>query len=294
MRIKLSQHWIDMLLKESESGMGYQRVDVRFVNGRHLENAIVFNAEHLEVPDAFIGAEVKELKLHRSVMRIKPSDELAVHETRERRSLREPLEFREDGDAATISGYAAVFNKETIIGGGSWGFREVIEPGAFDEALSRPDDVRVLFNHNPDLLLGRTESDTARLSVDKKGLKYEADLPDTAAARDVRTLIKRGDVSGSSFAFTVVDDEWEEPKANKHDGTITMPLRRVKNVELFDVSAVTYPAYPQTSVSARSKAQASAEAVERQAAEAEAAKTPASRALEAALAQILAARAQAV
>src|SRR3990167_842668 len=192
-------------------------------------------------------------------MRIKPTNETPVVDGPERRSLREPLEFREDDDGATITGYAAVFNKETIIGGGSWGFREVIEPGAFDDALSRPDDGRALFNHNPDILLGRTTSETLRLSVDKKGLRFTVTLPDTAAAKDVRTLIKRGDVSGSSFAFTVDDDEWEEPKANKNDGTIKMPLRRIKNVELFDVSPVTYPAYPQTSVSARAQAQASAE-----------------------------------
>lgn len=66
MRIKLAERWIDLLLKEPESGMGYQRVDVRFTDGRHLENAMVFNAEDLDVPDSFAGAEVKELKLHRN------------------------------------------------------------------------------------------------------------------------------------------------------------------------------------------------------------------------------------
>jgi hypothetical protein len=66
MRIKLAERWIDLLLKEPESGMGYQRVDVRFADGRHLENAMVFNAEDLDVPDSFAGAEVQELKLHRN------------------------------------------------------------------------------------------------------------------------------------------------------------------------------------------------------------------------------------
>ncbi len=66
MRIKLAQRWIDLLLKEPESGMGYQRVDVRFADGRHVENAMVFNAEDLDVPDGFAGAEVQELKPHRN------------------------------------------------------------------------------------------------------------------------------------------------------------------------------------------------------------------------------------
>lgn len=190
-------------------------------------------------------------------MRIKGTEEPVVSEREERRSVRGAIEFREDGDAAAISGYAAVFDKETVIGGGSWGFREVIAPTAFDEAIER-DDVRALFNHNPDILLGRTKSGTLRLDVDKKGLKYDVDLPDTAAAKDVRTLIKRGDVSGSSFAFRVDEDEWDESDAKKGK----LPLRRILRAELFDVSPVTYPAYPQTSVSARSKAQAAVAADE--------------------------------
>ncbi len=175
-----------------------------------------------------------------------------VNDVEERRAMRETLEFREADGASTISGYAAVFNKETVIGG-MYGFREVIAPGAFDGAIKN-DDVRALFNHNPDMLLGRTVSGTLTLAADKKGLRYDVELPDTAVARDVRTLIKRGDVTGSSFAFRVPDngDEWnyDETKAGK------LPLRTIRTVELYDVSPVTYPAYPQTSVSARSKAQA--------------------------------------
>jgi len=64
MRIKLAQRWIDLLVKQPEWGMGYQRVDVRFADGRHVENVMVFNAEDLDVPDTFAGAEVQELYLH--------------------------------------------------------------------------------------------------------------------------------------------------------------------------------------------------------------------------------------
>ncbi len=206
--------------------------------------------------------------------------------TDERRGVVEAVEMRakEDG-AATISGYAAMFNKETVIGG-MWGFREQIAPGAFDSAL-KEDDVRALFNHDPNQLLGRTTNDTLKLSVDKKGLRYHVELPDTAVARDVRTLIQRGDVTGSSFGFTVTDDSWDESDVKKGK----LPLRTIRSVSLFDVSPVTYPAYPQTSVTARSKAQAVAEQAQGAAAAAEAAKTPDIKAREAARAQLTEAKA---
>lgn len=196
---------------------------------------------------------------------------------RERRTLSaEPLELRSDDATATIAGYAAVFNQETIIGGGSWGFREQIHPDAFDEAV-KTDDVRALFNHDPNYLLGRTENGTLRLRVDKKGLRYEVDLPDTAQARDVKTLIARGDVSGSSFGFTVEADEWDEREVKQGK----LPLRTITKASLYDVSPVTYPAYPQTSVSARGKAEAAAEAEKVRTEQAEAAKTPAQQAIDA-------------
>lgn len=200
-----------------------------------------------------------------------------VAEREERRAVRDVIEFREKDGAASISGYAAVFNKETVIGGGMWGFREQIDPKAFDGAV-KTDDVRALFNHDPNYLLGRTESGTLRLSVDSKGLKYDVDLPDTSQARDVRTLIQRGDVSGSSFGFTVDEDEWDERDVKSGK----LPLRTILKASLFDVSPVTYPAYPQTSVSARSKAEAAVEAEKVRSAAVEAAKTPEIKAREAA------------
>jgi HK97 family phage prohead protease len=83
---------------------------------------------------------------------------------------------------------------ETVIGSGFWAFREMIMPGAFKDAIKNS-DVRALFNHDPNLLLGRTESGTLRIKEDKAGLRYDVDLPDTVTGRDVQTLIKRGDVS---------------------------------------------------------------------------------------------------
>ena len=148
----------------------------------------------------------------------------------------------------SVVGLAAVFDKVTTIGG-TFGFRETISPHAFDRALQRPDDVRALWNHNADLLLGRTSSGTLRLSKTAAGLRYEVDLPETAVARDVAALIKRGDVTGSSFGFRVLKDRWDE----RGVATGKLPLRIVTDVELWDVSPVTYPAYPQTSVSARTR-----------------------------------------
>lgn len=186
----------------------------------------------------------------------KPDMAITMEGTRERRAMLGTVEVREaNGDTvSTIGGYAAVFNQETLIGGGAWGFREQIAPGAFDDAIQN-DDVRALFNHDPNYLLGRNVAGTLRLKSDRKGLRYDVDLPDTAAGRDVKTLVERGDVSGSSFGFVVEEDEWIDGKVEKN-GTMTLPLRTIRKASLFDVSPVTYPAYPQTTVTARSKAEA--------------------------------------
>lgn len=161
-------------------------------------------------------------------------------------------------DTPSIQGYAAVTNQETVIDLGFYAFREMIARGAFKASI-KADDVRALFNHDPNLVLGRNTSGTLRLKEDDHGLRYEADLPDTAVARDVRTLIQRGDISGSSFAFTVGedDDEWDESEIKSGK----LPLRTIRKVSLYDVSPVTYPAYPETSVSARSRVQAACASV---------------------------------
>ena len=156
------------------------------------------------------------------------------------------LEVRQGSDDETpmIRGHAAVFNKksEPIYGV----FRERIEPGAFTKTLKNA-DVRALFNHNPDYILGRArgvKKDTLRLSEDKKGLAIEIDPPETQFANDLLVSIKRGDISQMSFAFTTVSDSW-----NKERGE---DVRTLHEVELHDVSPVTYPAYKQTDVSVRS------------------------------------------
>lgn len=132
-----------------------------------------------------------------------------------------------------ISGHAAVFNKDSENLGG---FVERIAHGAFDEVLN--DDVRCLFNHDPNHILGRTKSGTLKITSDAEGLHYENDMPDTQTARDLATSMERGDVNQSSFAFEVLEDNWEK----LDDGTWLRTILKVKR--LHDVSPVTYPAYP--------------------------------------------------
>jgi hypothetical protein len=167
----------------------------------------------------------------------------------ERRGLTEPVEWRADA-GGTITGYAALYHVETVIAGY---FREQIAPGAFAAALDGEDDVRALFNHDSNLVLGRTKSGTLALSETTKGLRYAIVLnEDDPEALSVRAKIKRGDVSGSSFGFVVLEDDWDESEVKRGK----LPLRTIRSVELFDVSPVTFPAYPQTSVSARSRGEA--------------------------------------
>jgi len=165
------------------------------------------------------------------------------HATNQRVEIR-----REENQPATISGYAAVFYRADQPG---TEFRladdyvERIQPGAFDNALKNADDARALFNHDSNQVLGRVSSGTLRLNVDEVGLRYQIDLPDTQLGRDVATIIERGDVSGSSFAFAVNDKGSEVTR----DGE--QMVRTITDVSLFDVGPVTYPAYQATSTAKR-------------------------------------------
>ncbi len=151
------------------------------------------------------------------------------------------LEVRQDEDGQKVVGYGAVFNTPSNDLGG---FTERIESNAFDGRTG--DDVRFLLNHDPNFIFGRTISGTLNLSVDSIGLRYEVDLPDTQAARDLAVSLKRGDITQSSFAFTVEDDNWDQDENNN----IVRTIKKVNR--LYDVSAVTYPAYEEASVAIRS------------------------------------------
>lgn len=156
------------------------------------------------------------------------------------------VEERGEGSRPKIVGHAALFNTLSQDLGG---FREQIAPGAFAESVMK-DDVRALWNHNPDHILGRNVAKTLTLSEDARGLLMEIDPPDTQLARDLMVSIKRGDVSQMSFAFSVKPNgqNWGKDE----DGKV---VRTLTNVRLYDVSPVTYPAYTQTDVALRSMQQ---------------------------------------
>ena len=138
----------------------------------------------------------------------------------------------DENDAMKVIGHASVYNKMSEDLGG---FKEIISPGAFDDVMG--DDVRALINHDGNLILARTTSGTLQLSTDEDGLRYEFEMPETSYGKDLAISMKRGDISQSSFAFTVSDDLWET-----RDGMDIRTILKIKR--LFDVSAVTYPAYP--------------------------------------------------
>ena len=173
----------------------------------------------------------------------------------ERRSCSHPdaaarLETRADG-RPVITGYAAVYHRAddpgtefTLYEDASFRLVERIAPGAFDRAVA-DDDVRALFNHDADHVLGRTRAGTLRLSVDERGLRYEIDPPDTQTARDVVEMLRRGDVSGSSFAFNIRAEQ-----IDKSDKAVW--VRTLTDLSLFDVGPVTYPAYKGTEAGVRS------------------------------------------
>jgi HK97 family phage prohead protease len=145
-----------------------------------------------------------------------------------------------------LNGYAAKFNSYSQDLGG---FKERINPKAFTRALAEGQDVRFLQDHNSSHILGRTKAGTLSLTQDQVGLRFSVILPNTQLGRDLHTSISRGDISQCSFAFKVPDggDAWS--KDTDEDGN-EFACRELHDVDLFDVSAVTYPAYLDTNVQA--------------------------------------------
>ena len=160
--------------------------------------------------------------------------------TFERRTASEGVELREEGETLTAFGYASVFDQMSQNLGG---FLERVAPGTFRSTLKQA-DVRALFNHEPDHLLGRSGAGTLRMEEDDKGLRYEIDLPATTLGHDVAALLRRGGISGSSFGFRTIADEWGETE----DG---YPLRTLTEVALRDVGPCSFPAYEASEASLR-------------------------------------------
>jgi phage prohead protease, HK97 family len=167
------------------------------------------------------------MEIERRLMEFESEDELVI-------------EPRQNGQAAIV-GYAAVYNRLSLDLGG---FREEILPGAFDRILNRQRgkaDVVALYNHDINIVLGRTSSGTLELSSDEKGLRYVVTPP--ASRQDVIDLIARRDVRGSSFAFTV--DKSGERFRQTDEGKTIRQIREIK--VLYDVGPVVTPAYPDSS-----------------------------------------------
>lgn len=153
----------------------------------------------------------------------------------ERRSVATEFDISSSGSVLRFTGYAAKFATRSHDLGG---FVETIRSGAFGRAIREGQDVRALINHDPQFILGRTASGTLKLAEDSTGLHYEVDAPDTSYARDLAESMKRGDVTQSSFGFRVREDDWQREGRGR--------LRTLLDVDLLDVSPVTYPAYEDT------------------------------------------------
>lgn len=148
-----------------------------------------------------------------------------------------------DDDTRTLEGYAALYNSDSVDLGG---FVERIAPGAFKRAFDGDSDVFALADHDHSKRLARLSNGSLRMFDDEKGLRVEIDLPDTTTGRDMLEEVRTGLVQGMSFGFRAKSDTWEEPE---NDGDPY--LRTLNDVELFEVSAVGNPAYPDTTIAAR-------------------------------------------
>ena len=164
----------------------------------------------------------------------------------ERRTTTGDVELREEDETLTAVGYASVWDRLSQNLGG---FVERVLPGSFRSTLKQS-DIRALYNHEPDHLLGRSGNGTLTMEEDDVGLRYSIALPKTQLGRDVAELLRRGDLVGSSIGFRVINggEYWGETP----DG---YPLRSITEVSLRDLGPVTFPAFSDTSASLRSLAE---------------------------------------
>jgi HK97 family phage prohead protease len=142
------------------------------------------------------------------------------------------------GDSAVLRGHAIVFNDLSVDLGG---FRERIRPTAVDRLLAEGTDLRALWNHNPDVVIGRVQAGTLSVRKDIRGLRVEIHPPKWAAG--YVESVGRGDISGMSFKFKAVNDDWSLEGGRA--------VRDVIDMHVVEVSVVTFPAYPTTDVSSR-------------------------------------------
>lgn len=162
------------------------------------------------------------------------------------------VEISEDAPHGRIVGYAAVFDQWTVLSRSKEKeHREIIKPGAFDVSLAESDDVLALIEHDHRLILARTRAGTLRLSVDEYGLRFEADLPDTTRARDLRADIQAGNLDGASFGY--LPRPGGEKITKRTENGVLIVESEITSAYLTDVSVVGSPAYAGTAVETRSK-----------------------------------------
>ena len=147
-----------------------------------------------------------------------------------------------DGGGSYIEGHAAVFDSWSETLGGILPFKEIVRKGAFNESIGK-DDIRALFNHDPNYVLGRNSAGTLELVEDEVGLRVRITPPDTTWAKDLQASIRRGDITQMSIGFIVEEDKWSTENG--------IDTREIHKVQLFDVSPVTFPAYTATDVGVR-------------------------------------------
>jgi len=167
----------------------------------------------------------------------------------EKRTFAHKPEIRaNDGGGNTLHGYGAVFYDGTPETEYDYGgiFKERIMRTAFD-TITEKTDIRSFFNHNEDIVLGRTASGTMRVTVDDVGLAYEVSLPDTQAARDLAESVRRGDIDGASFMFQVMDGGESRSQVGE------VYVRELHSVKVFEIGPVTFPAYDKTTAGVRSQ-----------------------------------------
>ena len=151
--------------------------------------------------------------------------------------------INEEDSKPKLSGYAVVWNAlSTDLGG----FKERVKKGTFTRTLQETDDIKILFNHNTDHVLGSTKAKTLFVEERAKGLYFENELPDTQFARDLAVSVDRGDIDGVSFGFKITKDDWDRSEENND------VIRTVKEASLVEISPCTFPAYKSSSVSMRS------------------------------------------
>ena len=157
--------------------------------------------------------------------------------------FRTDFQTRQENDAKYIEGYFIRFNEETELWDGVF---EEVAPEAVDDSLKN-NDIRCLFNHDTRIVLGRTGNGTLELKKDSIGVFGRVKInPNDKQALDIYARIERGDINACSFGFNIINEEIQ----NRDDGTVKFIL---KKIDLKEVSPVTFPAYPTTSISARKK-----------------------------------------